>query len=192
MPFYQDPFLDLRIPVIVALLSEHLWGQGDYLHELLGPQFPRHGAEYPRAHRLVVLVDDDGRVLVELDIRAVGAPYLLHGADDDAADHVALLHLRVEYRLFHVGDYHVPALGDELVGGADHLYAGDLLGPGIIGHPEYGTDLYHLAFSSISLTRHLLSLLMGRASTIITLSPAAHSFFSSWAMYLTLLFTYLP
>jgi hypothetical protein len=75
----------------VALLdlhSEHLRGQRDDLHELLLAQLAAHRAEDARPARVAAGLDDDGRVLVEPDVAAVGTTALLGGADDDGLDDV--------------------------------------------------------------------------------------------------------
>src|SRR5262245_6797389 len=63
--------------------SQHLGRQRQDLHERLGAQFARHRPEDTRADRLALIVDQHRRVAVELDVRAVGPPDFLGGADDD-------------------------------------------------------------------------------------------------------------
>src|SRR4030067_596596 len=92
-------------------------GQRHYLHELLGAQFPRHRAEYTGPDGLVVLIDDDNRVLVEPDIRAVGAPCFLPRAHNDGANDIALLDLRVEDGFLDIYDDNVADAGRHLVRG---------------------------------------------------------------------------
>src|SRR3954466_1398913 len=64
-------------------ISEHLRSQCNNLHELLVAQLAAHGAEDAGAARVPVVAEDDGGVLVEADVRAVGTAALLDGADDD-------------------------------------------------------------------------------------------------------------
>src|SRR6202020_679794 len=54
-------------------------------------QLPAHGAEDARAARLLLVVDQDGGVLVEADVAAVGTALLLLRAHDNALDDVTLL-----------------------------------------------------------------------------------------------------
>src|SRR5215207_5654090 len=71
--------------------SDHLRGERDDLHELLVAKFTADRPEDAGAAGLPVVLQDDGGVLVELDVRAVGTTGLLDGADDDRLDDVALL-----------------------------------------------------------------------------------------------------
>src|SRR5712691_3555841 len=65
--------------------------EGDDLHELPLAQLAGHGAEDAGPHRLAGVVDENGRVVVELDVGTVAAATLFHGADDDGLDHRPLL-----------------------------------------------------------------------------------------------------
>src|SRR5690349_18391087 len=69
--------------------SQHLGRQRQNLHERLGAQLARHRAEDARADRLALIVDEHRRVAVELDVRPIGPPHLLGGADDDGLHDVA-------------------------------------------------------------------------------------------------------
>ena len=53
-------------------------------------------------------------------------------------------------------------------------------------------SLYYFTFSMISTSLHLLSLDSGLVSITLTLSPMLHSFASSWAFNLYVLFTIFP
>src|SRR5665647_3775678 len=53
---------------------QHLRGERDDLHELLLAQLTAHGPEDPGSARVAVGLEDDGGVLVKLDVRTVGAP----------------------------------------------------------------------------------------------------------------------
>src|SRR6476620_11735724 len=72
-------------------MSEHLRCERDDPHEALVAQLATDGAEDARAARLTVCAQDHRGVLVELDVRAVGTPALLHGAHDDRLHDLALL-----------------------------------------------------------------------------------------------------
>src|SRR5690606_26859807 len=73
----QVTLLDLRHEL------QHLRGERDDLHELAVTKLTADRAEDAGAAGLPVVLQDDGGVLVELDVRAVVAARLLHGADDD-------------------------------------------------------------------------------------------------------------
>src|SRR5215207_7780679 len=62
--------------------SDHFRSEGDDLHELPLAQFARHGAEDARSLGLLLVVDEDGRVLVEPDVASVLAPDFLDGTDE--------------------------------------------------------------------------------------------------------------
>ena len=71
-----------------------------------------------RVPGVTVVLEDHRGVLVELDVGAVGTTGLLHGADDDGLDHVALLDVAAGDRVLDGGDdgvaqAGVPALGCE-------------------------------------------------------------------------------
>src|SRR4051812_19779254 len=82
-----SPFLTF----IVWDISEHLRGQADDLHEVLFAQLAGDRAEDARAARVLLLVDDHGRVLVEGDRGAVVAPERLLRPHDDRSHDLALL-----------------------------------------------------------------------------------------------------
>src|SRR3954454_13285538 len=93
------PVLPLSLPemtttvssVLIRMASEHLRRERDDLHEPAVAQLARHRAEDARPARVVLRVDDHGRVLVEGDVGAVVAAELLLRAHDDRLDHLALL-----------------------------------------------------------------------------------------------------
>src|SRR5690606_4063517 len=72
---------------------QHLRGERHDLHELAVAKLAADRSEDTRATGLAVVVQDDGRVLIELDVRAIFTTRLLDGADDDRLDDVALLHV---------------------------------------------------------------------------------------------------
>src|SRR3712207_4942388 len=73
-------------------MSQHLRSERDDSHEALVAELPADGAEDARTARVAAVADDDRGVLVEADVGTVGTTALLHRADDDGLDHVALLH----------------------------------------------------------------------------------------------------
>src|ERR1700733_10049070 len=76
---------------LVHLHLQHLRGKRDDLHEALFPQLAANRPEDAGSTRVVVGLDDHGRVLVEPDVAAVGAAALLDGANDDGLDDLTLL-----------------------------------------------------------------------------------------------------
>src|SRR5665811_2069306 len=65
---------------------QHLRGERDDLHELLLAQLTAHGPEDPGSARVAVGLEDDGGVLVKLDVRTVGAPTFFGRPDNDRLD----------------------------------------------------------------------------------------------------------
>src|SRR5215212_11486050 len=78
--------------------SDDLARERHDLHEVLVAKLAGHGAEDSGAAGVVFLVDHDGGVAVEPHVRAVGPLRRLLGADDDAADDLALLHVAGGHR----------------------------------------------------------------------------------------------
>src|SRR5664279_4143959 len=78
-------------PFLTFTTSQHLGCQRNDLHETLVTQFAADRSEDARATRLAVGLDQDGRVLVEADIAAVGTAPLFDGTHHDRLDDVALL-----------------------------------------------------------------------------------------------------
>src|SRR5688500_18374137 len=76
-----SPFRTCAIAIaVLGMTSDDFGGQRDDLRELLVAKLPRHGTEDAGPDGIVVGLEEDHRVLVEADIRAVLAPDLLPGA----------------------------------------------------------------------------------------------------------------
>src|SRR3954453_10428809 len=131
-------------------ISEHLRSQRNDLHELLVAQLATDGPEDAGPAGIAVVAQDDGRVLVEPDVRAVGAAALLDGPDDDRLDDVALLDVAARDRVLDGGDDDVTEAGVPTAGATEHADGEQLLGAGVVGDLEAGFLLDHLAFSRIS------------------------------------------
>src|SRR4249920_3548915 len=173
----ESPFLIL----ILVATSEHLGSEGDDLHEVALAQLSGHGAEDARAARVSVLVDDDGRVLVEGDVRAVVAVVLLARAHHHGRHDLALAHRPVGRGLLDGADDdiahpRIPAAAAALDADAqEHARAG------VVGNSQARLHLDHLATSTISATRQRLVFDSGRVSTSRTTSPTLEVFSWSWA-----------
>src|SRR5581483_8178352 len=94
---------------------EYLRGERDDLHEVLLAQLARDRAEDAGAGRVVLIGEDDGGVVVELDVGAVRPAVFLRGADDDRLDDVALLDGAARGRLLDRSDDDIADLGVLLV-----------------------------------------------------------------------------
>src|SRR5262249_21238631 len=91
------------VPLLHLHRLQHLRGERNNLHEPLVPQLTADRAEDTGTARVPTVLDDDGGVLVEADVRAVRAALLLRGTHDDGLDHVALLHAGAGDGVLHGG-----------------------------------------------------------------------------------------
>src|SRR5262249_14400489 len=107
--------------------SQHLRSQRDDLHELLVPQLAGDRAEHAGPDRLLGVVDQDGRVLVEADVGPVLPAERVDLADDDRFHDLPLLHVAVGGGFLHVGRDDVADLGVLALRAAAELDARDLL-----------------------------------------------------------------
>src|SRR3954447_222809 len=160
-------------------ISEHLRCQRDDLHEPLVAQLAPDRAEDARATRLAVLPQDDRGVLVELDVRPVGAAALLRGAHDDGLDDVAFLDVAAGDGVLDRADDDVTDAGVPAPGATEHADAEDFLGTGVVGDLESRLLLDHLARSTTCTTRQRFVAESGRVSMIWTRSPMPQSLVSS-------------
>src|SRR3954469_21138356 len=180
-----SPFLIfILIFAIFTAISEHLRRQGDDLHEPAVAQLATDPAEDAGPPRLAVPLDQDGGVLVEPDVAAVGAAALLDGAHDHGPDHVTALHAGGRDGLLDGGD---DGVADSRVAprrAAEHPDAQDLLGTGVVGDAQPRLLLDHFAFSRISTSRQRLVADSGRVSISRTRSPTPAVLASSCALTL--------
>src|SRR5215213_1678498 len=144
------PVLPLSLPEITmtsssvrSFISEHLRGQRDDLHEPAVAQLAGHWPEDARAARVVLGVDDHGRVLVEGDVRPVVAPELLLRAHDDGLDDLALLDRPLGSGLLDGGGDDVAHPRVAAAGAAHHADAEDLACAGVVGDLEARLVLDH-------------------------------------------------
>src|SRR5574337_1843471 len=124
--------------------SEHFGRERDDLHETLAAQLARHRPEDPGADRLELVVQQHGRVTVELDQRSVGTAHALGGAHHDRAVDLALLDPPARRGFL---DRHLDDVADAGVAPlrpAEHLDAHDGLRAGVVGDIESRLHLDHL------------------------------------------------
>src|SRR5690606_15987715 len=110
---------------------------------VLGTQLPGHRPENARADRLVLLVQQHRRVLVEADHRTVRPPHALARTYHHGVHHLPLAHPPAGDRLLHgdlddVTDARVPAPG-----AAQHLDALHPPGAAVVGDVQHGFRLNH-------------------------------------------------
>src|SRR5271163_1604940 len=118
----------------VDLHLQHLRGQRDDLHEALLPQFAADRPENAGSARVVVGFDDDGGVLVELDVAAVRAAALLDGAHHHGLHHFTALDVAAGDGFFDRRHDDVADPGVPPPRAAEYADAQDLLGAGVVGH----------------------------------------------------------
>src|SRR5688572_25996549 len=120
---------------------------------LLGAQLADDRAEDTGADRLLVVVDQHGRVRIEADRRSVGTVDVLRGPDDHRLVDVALLDAPARRRLLDRDDDDVAHAREAALGAAQHLDALDALGAAIVGDFEVGLHLDHRSNSFFTLPR---------------------------------------
>src|SRR5699024_1943643 len=128
--------------------SDHLRCERDDLHELPVAKLTTDGTEDAGPAGLAVGPEDDGGVLVELDVRAVDTAALLGRADDDRLDDVALLDVAAGDGVLDGGDDRVADTGVPAAGAAEHTDAQDLLGTGVVGDAQSRLLLDHFSLLS--------------------------------------------
>src|SRR6266540_1745399 len=134
----------------LSFISEHLRGERDDPHEPAVAQLPPNRAEDAGAAGGLVVLDQDGRVVVESDIAAIGTTLLLLGPHDDALHDVAFLDRGARNRIL---DRRYEDVADRRVapaGTAEHFDDEDLLGAAVVGDPESGLLLDHRRLTSPS------------------------------------------
>jgi hypothetical protein len=119
--------------------SNNVFSQGQDLEVLLLPQLVGDGAKDAGADQLALLVHEDHRVVVELDLAAIAASFLHGGTDDHAVDYVSFLDLATRLGLLYGSDDHVPEPCSFLP--PQGLDAHHPLGPGVIDHLQVSPHL---------------------------------------------------
>lgn len=69
---------------------QHFGSEGDDSHIVFLSQFPRDGSEDTGPSRLFLIVNDNGGVVIESDVRTVRSSDAFAGSDDDRLDDFAL------------------------------------------------------------------------------------------------------
>src|SRR5690606_8057119 len=101
-------------------------------------------AEDTGATRVAVVLQNDGGVLVEADVRAVRTAALLDGANDDRLDDVTLLHVATGDRVLDGGDNDVTDARVAATGATEHTDAKDLLRTSVVGDTQSRLLLDHV------------------------------------------------
>src|SRR5439155_15369530 len=166
-----DPWHDLQ----------HLRRERDDLHEPFLTELPRHRPEDAGPPRVLLLVDQHDRVVVELDVGAVLPPTLLRGTHHDTLHDLTLLHRAARQRVLHRTHDDVAEARVSTARPTEDTDHQDLLGPRVVRDPAPRLLLDHLAFSTTSTTRQRFVFDNGRVSMRRTVSPTCASPASSCA-----------
>src|SRR3954469_17233653 len=166
---------------IFTAMLEHLRRERHDLHEVALAQLAGDRPEDARPERVVLGVDDHGRVLVEGDVGAVLAPELLLRAHDDGLHDLALLDRPLRGGLLDRRGDDVAHARVAAARAAHHADAQDLAGAGVVGDLQGRLVLDHLARSMTSVRRQRLERDIGRHSTTRTVSPSLALLASSCA-----------
>src|SRR6185295_5088793 len=98
--------VDLDVHFSNPSLSNNLGRQADDFHESLLSQLARDRAEYARADRLVIRLDDHCRILIEAYVCAVSSSRFLARSHDNRAHNLTLFDGAIRRCFFHRrGDY---------------------------------------------------------------------------------------
>src|SRR4051812_15114017 len=110
---------------------------------LLRSEFADDGAENTGADRLLVLVDENGRVRIEADHRTVGTADVFRGANDHRAVNVALLHAAARRGFLDADDDDVADAGGTALRAAQHFDALNALCAAVVRNVQVGLHLDH-------------------------------------------------
>src|SRR5262249_6589984 len=168
-------------------------------HEFLGPYFACYRSKYASTDRLLLIVDQHSRIVVESDVGSVRPSYLLCRAHHHGLHHFALFYFRIGNRFLDGNHNNIPDGCILPFAAPQDFNALHLARSRVIRHIQHRSHLNHeltsltaqtvaafdssasvvLARARIRLTRQRLSRLSGRHSTIKTRSPTWLWFCSS-------------
>src|SRR4051795_479659 len=177
LPPVTSTVSSFRIFIAFAIELKNLWCEGDDLHEVAVAELAGHRAEDAGSTGVLLRVDQNGRVLVEGDVRPVGAPELLLGSDDHRLNHLALAHAAMRRRLLDGSGDHVAHARVAAVVPALNADDEDLARARVVGDAKLCLLLDHQAApdlerSTTSRSRQRLVRERGRDSTTRTTSPS--------------------
>src|SRR5271156_6058662 len=121
----------------------HFRRERDDLGEFLLAQLAGYRPENARANRLIRIVNQNCRVIVEPDVRSVLAALFFAGAYHHRFHNRALLHLRIGRRFFYRGGNNVAQSRGQTGISPDGKNARQLARAGIVGHRQPCSHLYH-------------------------------------------------
>src|SRR5699024_7214126 len=97
-------------------------------------QFPADRPEDTRTSGPVIVLDEYGGVLIELDVGAVGSTLLLHRTDDDGLHQITTSHVGSRDGLLDGADDHVAHTRIAPTRAAEHADGQDFLGTRVVGN----------------------------------------------------------
>src|ERR1051325_8230882 len=132
----SSPFLTCCFGISSKFLfacSDHFRSQRNNLHKLLVAQLAGDRPENTRPARIIFLIDDHNRVVIETQIRTIGTANRLARAHHHRVHHFALFHGPVRRGFFDVRFDYLANAGVLLVA-SQHADRPGALGPGIVGN----------------------------------------------------------
>src|ERR1700751_3250886 len=128
-------------------MLDNLRSKRNDLHKSLVAQLARKWPEHARPDRFADFIDQHGRIRIEADVRPVFAARLLPHPDYDAADHFALLDIRVRRSFLNRSGNDIAqtrAKSQVAAAGQDAL---QLARAAVVGHLQHGSHSDHDVFS---------------------------------------------
>src|SRR5690606_26226115 len=124
-------------------LLKHLRRKRYDAHEILFPQLPCYRAEDAGPAGLQIVPEQDGGIVVEFDVGAVGPAQPVLGADDDRPDHVAPLHHAAGSGFLDGPDDNIADAAVTALGTAQDLDHHELPGARVVRHVHSSMGLNH-------------------------------------------------
>src|SRR6056297_1450300 len=147
------PSLPLSLPARTITLSpflsfaailQHLRGERDDFHELLGAQLAHDRPEDTGTDRFIVVVQDNSRVAVKADGGAIFAADFLGGAHADGLADVTLLHATARDGFLDGHDNDVAHRRISALGTTQNLDALNPASTGVVSNIQIGLHLDHM------------------------------------------------
>jgi hypothetical protein len=114
--------------------SYYFRGQRDNSHKAFVPQFPGYWPEDSSASGQPVILNNNGGVVVELDVSAIGTQQRLSLADDHRFDYLPLPDGRVGDGFPDIADDNISHLGILAFAAAGDVDETDAFGPAVVRH----------------------------------------------------------
>ncbi|EDM31396.1 hypothetical protein RTM1035_02865 [Roseovarius sp. TM1035] len=145
-----SPFFSL------AAILQHLRGERDDFHEVLGAQLANDRPENTGTNRLTCVVQDHGGVAVKANGGAIFTTDFLGGAHDDGLTDVALLHATARDGFLDRDDNDVAHGCVSTLGTTQNLDALNSASAGVVSNIQVGLHLDHLVSPDLWGAMHCL------------------------------------